>query len=369
MENLTAEDVQKIQAIQSGTAQPAAQAAVETQTADQGAPAATTAAATTEEENEYVDLSSLGFESMNDLHERLRRAEELERQNQELSEYKAGPKFASDRQKFLYDFANRFEGMELPAARQLLEVVDLDLKTLPDQQIRFEAFKLNPANKGLSQDEMYKLFAYQEGELFGNPQDDVTPQTDVQKIKARQATATAREQLAKMQTDWNASKKEVKSPEEIALERQEYQQFLNQQITGFEGIQLKLQAQDEKGEKLEGAMNFKLDPVKQRQAVVAALQDPAGWWDQKLEQLGIMSANQTVPDFMKFADLVARIEFMDDLMNMTYKQGLEDQLARQLKGARNVADPAKQAGGITEPPKVSEQKEMVREAMKVAGMV
>jgi hypothetical protein len=94
-----------------------------------GAPAGTPPEGDQPGELDYVPIEELGFQDMEELQERLQRAAVLEQELALLQEYKNGPKFKSDRQKFIYDFANRYEGMEPLAARQLLEIADLDLKS------------------------------------------------------------------------------------------------------------------------------------------------------------------------------------------------------------------------------------------------
>jgi hypothetical protein len=386
----TENDIAKITGIQSGqNPAPAPAAPTETSTATPtpsnntpaptntpapaipAAPAATTPPTNNTppaDENEYIELSQLGVESYEQLQERLQRYQELEKEVQELNEYKAGPKFANDRQKFLYDYATRFDGMELSKARQLLEIAELKLDSLPDQQVRFEAFKLDPNNKGLSQDEMYKLFMHQEITQFGDVSDEGNPPTDVQKIQARLATAKAKETLSGVLKEWESTRPVQKSPEDLAKERIEYRQFLNKQLPGFEGINLKLAAIDEKGEKLEGALNFKLDDS-QKAEVLEALADPAGWWDRMMEESGVMSNGAEQPDFQKFADLVTQIKYGKHLQDLAYQQGRSDALADKLKTSRNVSDPSTGAGATPEPPKLDDKTAANRAFMKTVGIV
>lgn len=360
------------QSATNGNGSPPAPAAppVKDNQSNPNAPAPNTSATSQDDEYGYIDLEELGYEDIDVVQDRLKRFPELERQLNELNEYKNGPKFASDRQKYLYDFASKFEGMEFAAAKQLLDIVDLDLKSLPDQQARFEAFKLNPANKGLSQEEIRDLFIDEETLKFGSSQDPATPQTVAQKAREKQATFLAKEQLAKMQQEWNATRTAVPTPEQLAAERLEYQQFVNEQIANFDGIQVKLSAQNDKGEKLEGALNYKLTSENQKRAVSEALRDPAGWWDRKLEEQGIMREGEQMPDFVKFAELVTWIDHRDQLLNRSYQQGREDQKADLLKNARNIGNPGSSAGA---PPaqerQLSEKQEAMKEAMKVAGII
>jgi hypothetical protein len=387
MEKLTPEDVQMIQTAGSQaqptpvtqTAAPVTQTATTQQASTQQAPGATNQTQQNgngqqtppEEEDEIFDLNELGYQTFDELKAELKAKKELERQVAELNEYKAGPKFASPRQKTLYDFATRFEGMELSAARQLLDVVELDLNSAQPERIRFEAFRLQPENKILSQEEVVARFRSREAKLFGDPNDEGNPPTQDQIIEAKIATAQAKETLSKMKSDWENAMPAQKTPEQIAQEREQYLGFLQEELTGFEGIpSIKLLATDEKGEKLEGSLNFKIDPQEQLPVVMEALADPAGWWDSMLEELQIMKPGSEVPDFKKFAELVTAIKFREKIWNMAYQQGHADTIANKLKAARNVSDPSGgSSSGVPQQPVQGEKKEANREAMKVAGLI
>lgn len=390
MQTFSAEDVKTINDLSTGRAQSAPPPVVELPTPDVQSPAVPTqtppaatpdpnkppaaipAVTTPPAEPDY--LSKLGFKTQDELQDRLTKYSELEKKTAEyeqqlnqLNEYKAGPKFASERHKLLYDYGSKVEGMELQSARQLLEVVSLDLKTLPDQQIRFEAFKLMPENQNLSQDEVISLFKATEVERFGNPQDTENPQTEIQKIRAKQATAQAKDSVSKLQAQWNAAKTATPDPEGAARQKLEYQQMVNQRISSFDGIPtIKLLATDEKGEKLEGAINFKIDKEKQMPAVSAALHDLPGWWDKKLQEYGVTNGENF--DVTKLAELVSKIEYHDQLMNMAYQQGQSDGVASKLKTARNVSDPSDVVTPVVTPVKItSEKQDAAQAARKAAG--
>jgi len=348
--------------------QPPAQTSQQQQPPAGGTPPATPPA--DDDEHAYMPLEQLGFQDMEELQARLQRAEQLEQELQQLQEYKNGPKFKSDRQKYLYDFANRFEGMELPAARQLLDVVSLDLKSVPDQQARFEAFKIDPINKGLSQEDLFALFTDEERLKFGNSQDPADPQTPAQKAREKQATALAKEQLSKMQSEWNASRTEVKTPEQLVQERQTYQAEVYERISDFGGIQVNLSAQGDNGENMEGAMQFALNSQDQVNDVVAAVADPQGWWDSMLYETGVLKEGQQGFDAMRFAELVTVITHREQLLNNAYQQGREDYKASLLKSARNVSVPGNGLGTPPVPPgTMTEKQEANKEAMKVAGII
>ncbi|MGC3945346.1 MAG: hypothetical protein QM762_12670 [Chryseolinea sp.] len=318
---------------------------------------------------EEIDLAELGFESMDGLRSHLARMKELETENSRLSEYKAGPKFKSDRHKLLYEFGAEVDGMEFDRARHLISIVGTDLTKMSDQQLRFEHFRIKPENKGFTQEELHTLFQEDDRKLFGDPNDADNPQTETQKIRARNATNQAKEALSQMQSNWKTARTAEPSAEQVAAERADYIQFLEQQTADFGGIQLDLAAEDENGEKFDGEVSFKLSD-KQLPAVIQAMADPQEWWESLLREEGIMSEGNKVPDFKKFATLVSFIQNKYEILNSVYRQGREDQKAHGLKSQRNVSDPSK-----TTPPPPSEtvkksDRQMQNEAaMKAVGLV
>ncbi len=317
------------------------------------------------------DITTLGFKDQNELQERLKKTDEFEKKVQLLSKYENGPVFESERQKLLYELSKKAPGMELKAARQLLEVVDMDLKSTPDQQLRYFAFKLDPKNGRLSEDQIRALFVDEDLKQYGDPADAANPPTEVQKIRAQQATDLAREQLSEMQTNWNTSKdSEAPSPAQIAERKQARLTLTQAQLADFDGIQISLEATDEKGEKMSNAIAFKVDPKDQLPVVVQAVADPAGWWEQKLTKLGINYENPTIEDQRKFAKLVTAIEFGDRLQNLAYQQGQSDTLAAQLAEKRNLGQPGGDGPGIIpDPNKLTGQAEVNRKAMQAAGLI
>jgi hypothetical protein len=218
----------------------------------------------------------------------------------------------------------------------------LDLKKEgSDQTLRYHAFRLRPENQGISQGDLEVLFGAEERERYGDSSNEENPPTDVQKIRAKQATDLARKEITKVLEGYNSARTAVKSPDEEAKEKLEYIQHLDAQLKDFKGIpELVLNATDEKGEKLSGKLNFAIDAVKQLPVVREALADPAGWWDRKLEQYGIVGAGKEQPDMRKFAELVTRIEFQDSLLDQAYQQGDSDRHARLLADKRNLQNPS-----------------------------
>jgi hypothetical protein len=289
----------------------------------------------------------------------------------DLDEAKKNPSFKSDRHKLLYEFGSQMEGMELGQARQMLEIIGLDLQKEPDQRLRFEAFKLDPRNKGLSQDDLSALFMQDELDKFGNPAVE-NGQTEVQKIRAKQETATAREKLQEMQTKWNAAKTAEPTAEQVAEERRQYRTQVEADLQTFDGLALKMSV-DEDGKKVEGNLNFKLMTPEEKSAVVNAVSDPEGWMAKKLHDLGIFDVNNpdAKPNMKKFADFVTQIEFADRLVNLAYSQGRSDKLADELARKRNP-EGSNGGGGHTPPPAggaaKSENQQAIDEAAKAAGL-
>lgn len=318
------------------------------------------------EEYETHDLEALGFQSIDEIRQM---RDDYARAQKELNEAKAQPKFKSERAKNLYEFANRHEGMELEAARQYLELVNLDLTKEADHHLRFRAFSLKPEMKGYSQAEIEALFADEELRNFGDPNTE-GGQTEIQKIRAKGATAQAKEQLSKLQEEYKKvpAQEAQRTPEELAAERAAYTDFVKKELTTFDGIALKLSATLEDGKKVEGALNFKLDAETQLPAVVNAIVDPQGWWENFLTRHGVLVEGQEQPNVSKFGEIVARLEHQEELLNQTYQQGRHDQIALHAKTHRNAG-----AGGESGTPggesiQKSEKELELEGALKTIGL-
>jgi hypothetical protein len=323
-------------------------------------------ASAADEEFETHDLESLGFSSIDDI-KKMR--EDYTRVQNELNEAKAKPKFASKKAETLYEFANRHEGMELETAKQFLELVNLDLTKVADHDLRFRAFSLRPEMRGYSQDEIHALFIDDELKNFGDPNVE-NGQTDVQKIRAKGATAQARESLEKLQEEYKKApaQEAQRSPEQIAADKAAYTDFVKKGLTGFDGIASKVSATLEDGKKVESSFNFKLDAEKQLPAVINAVVDPAGWWENVLKKHGAMVDGQEQPNVSKFSEIVTYLEFKDELLNQAYQQGRHDQIAHHASTHRNAGAGGEGGAGGSEAPVKTEQEGMLAGAMKTIGL-
>jgi len=285
----------------------------------------------------YFDLSDLGYKDMESLQRDLESIPNLRRDIQRLQEFEKGPKFKSDRHRLLYDLAGQAEGMEFERARQILKIGSMDLNAVRDQDKRWEAFRLSPELKGLSRDEIRKLFDREES-AYTYDKDDVSiddNERSYRDIKAKQATAQAVEKLEKLRAELTTARTAERSPEELAREQQAYLQDLEAQLSGFKGIQHQLRAMGENGERLDGSINFDIDAEQQLPYVIEAIADPQGWWDRMLEDSGIIQGDKV--DFAKFGELVTNIIYQQDIRNQCYQQGREDEKARMLAGSRNLS--------------------------------
>lgn len=296
-----------------------------------------------DDEFETKDLESLGFSSLEEITE-LR--DNYAKAQKELEEVRAQLTPKSEKAKLLLDFANSHEGRELDEAKRYLDIVGLDLTKEADHSLRFRAFELKPENKGLSPESLRVLFADEELKNFGDPTTE-GGQTEVQKIRSQIATAAARESIQKIQDDYKkaAGSQGAKQPtaEELAAELAEHTAFVKEQTQKFAGIQLKLAATLEDGKNYEGAVNFNLDPKTQLEAVHKALVDPAGWWEGVMQKSGALVNGKL--DYVKMADLITRFEFNEELLNQSYTQGRNDQIAFNAKNHRNAKQVDNTGGG------------------------
>jgi hypothetical protein len=244
----------------------------------------------------------------------------------------------SERVQKVIDFAAMYEGMEPEAAQRYLSLQRIDVKSLPDQQARFEAFKLDPRYGRLTDDKQAKLFRELEIEQFGDPSNAEKPQSETQLIRQELATQEAKDKISKLQSEYVTAKGAQLSPEEEAAERQSLRTLVQQELATFAGIPFKFSVLDGEGKTVEGAMNYKIDPEKQLKVLMDAATDPLGWWDSILERRGVFTAASDQPNRQKFAQILSRLEFQDDIDNQIYQQGRNDMLAEYVRTHRNPAD-------------------------------
>lgn len=128
---------------------------------------------------------------------------ELNKQLETLS--KKEPEFKSDKAKALYEYANKHEGFELAAAKNLLNVVGLDLDKADPKQLQFEAFALQYPN--YPREEAKAIFDAKYEKTYG---DGTAIATDpLLKFEHDQATSAARQSIASTVKNYI----EAKSPE------------------------------------------------------------------------------------------------------------------------------------------------------------
>lgn len=318
------------------------------------------------------DLTKIGggrYKSIEEIDAEITRIKTLEEQ---LNEAKARPQFASDRHKKMFEITSKFEAEEaaLDALHRELSIARLPIDKLPDHQLRYEAFKLDPKNQGLTEDQLQVLFAEDELSRFGDSTQE-NGQTAAQKIRAQQATLEAKNLLNQKKQEFMTAKAAVKTPEQIASETAEYRAFVQQTLSKFDGVELNVSGLDESTQKkFESKINFKLDPSQKHvEKVVEAVADPQGWWANKLVQYGVISKDgKGEVNLEAFGRLATLLEFLPEIQNQLYKQGRADMLAEEITARRNPSSNQTQAQtpGQTNQKKTA-QGEMLEGALKSIG--
>lgn len=263
---------------------------------------------------------------------------------QQLNEAQSKIPNLSEKAKKAIDFANQYTGMEDEAAARYLQLQRIDVNKLSDQQLRFEAFKLDPKYAGLAEDKQKILFQGLESSQYGETDNEEKPQTDYQKTLQELATNEAKVRIQGLQQEYQSAKGAQITPEEEARQIQELRISVQQELASFSGIPFKFSVLNAKGEKMEGAMNFTVKP-EQLQTLIDAVSDPLGQWDKILESAGVFQPNSDKIDRTKFAQIFSRLIFKEDIDNQIYKQGQDDLLAHLLKTHRNPQENKGAAGG------------------------
>lgn len=309
------------------------------------------------------------YKSFDEVQAEINRIKDLE---VKLDDAVKNPKFASERAKMLYNYANRIETMDgVEALQSFLHVQKVagQLDKLPDQQLRFEAFKLLPEyqGKGLSDDDLKVVFLDEEINKFGNPEDTQNPPSPAQIMRAKLATDAAKTTIKALQQEFDKAKPAVETPADVVAERLRLRTEAEAALSDFKGIQFPVTATGENGEKLESTFNFAVDKPEQLKAILDGAVSPQEMWEQVLAAKGAISADGKV-DMAKFGRVVANFLFHDEQLNEAYRQGHGDGYGYKVKVTRNAAPPpeggAPPAGGGQ--PK-NDQEGLAEAAMKASG--
>lgn len=290
------------------------------------------------------DFSGGKYSSAKQIEEEINRISALE---QQLHEARTNPTFKSEQAKVLWEYANKFAGMETEAFKSFLNIVSLPVDKLPDQQLRFEAFKLRPEFAGVSEDKLKGVFLEEEVQKFGDPENKDVPQTETQKTRAEIATRQARESILSVRKDFEKAQPAAKSPADEAKELADLRTNVEQALTGFKEINFAYKVPGENGEILDGALKFALDDPAKVRAIVEGTVNPLKMWEQQMQQEGVITGDGKV-DLAKFGKIVAEFVLRKETNDAAYRQGHNDGRAYKVKTARNPG--STEGGGGTLPP-------------------
>lgn len=328
-----------------------------------GDPTPSPTPAPTPVDEDTVDISTAfggKYSTIEQIEADLQRISQLEA---DLQQARENPTFKSERHKTLFEYASRFEGQEVESLQQFLHIQSLNLEKLSDQQKRFEAFKLEPSNKGFSEAELNQLFMDEDLQKFGDPNNAEAPPSEVQKLRARSATNEAVTKLTGMQQEYSKSQpaQQQQTPEQIAAEQGRLKESAAQALNGFKGIQVPVVATGENGEKLEGSFNFSLDKPEHIQAIQDGIVNPQQMWEKVLVKEGIVDNAGNV-DMKKFGALAAEFLFRREMVQQVYAQGHNDGISYKVKNGRNAALPPA-AGAPPAAPEPKNDKEGMGKAL------
>ena len=288
---------------------------------------------------------------------------------QQVTTLQSQVSFRSDSAQKLYDLVNKIDGQPVDAVQRYLHVHNLPIDKLSDQQLRLEAFLLDPKVQasGMSQDDLRAAFQEREVRLYGDPENTVTPRTPGQLFDEKMATQEAKATLLRAKEElksFGSNGQEVRQPSEaeLAAEREAYRNLVKPQLLPINKMSLSIKSKDADGEEVTGNVNIDLDSV-QHERMVNMVVDPVEWWDRKMIESGAMFKNdkgEYVYNPQKFADLAMRYELQAEREAAIYKQGREDMMA---KIVRANANPISVNNHGAAPPATPEVKKDVKETL------
>lgn len=190
------------------------------------------------------------------------------------------PIWKNDKQKLIYEYATKFDGNEVQAMKQYLEVQSLDVEKLDARETLFQQYRLSPDNADLTSEEARKLFDLEYEAKYERMKDEEDPQSALIKRQHDKEVLKAKQSIAQMQAEY-AKASEPPVVEEQPKVDPEVAASVERVVKNFKGVELKLEGADpyligiDKSE-IEGLKSTALDPAKMFNEAVPKMVDEKG---------------------------------------------------------------------------------------------
>jgi hypothetical protein len=254
--------------------------------------------------------------------------EEILKENQTLKqrvEEKPKLDFPNEQAKRAYEWASKFKGAEDVAFKQYLHVQSLDLEQGDPKQVLFEAYKLK--NQDLSEADARELFEDEYSKKYEDAFDEDEPNRVAQIAHKRDLNA-AKEELRKIQDEFNA-------PSEMQVKQDNYDQVIQEfskkseaALQDFMGVQIPFTDDENQDLKVEASME-ELNQIKEY------VTNPNKFF---MDFIGQFQKGDDF-DHTGFVQAVYEFQHRDKIQELSYKHGVQVGELKKLTEAKNPEKP------------------------------
>lgn len=261
--------------------------------------------------------------------------------------------FPNDEAKQIYEFALKFPGMGMPAARNFLHVQSLDVNKLDPKEVQFEAFALKKPHWTREQARSYFEEKFERD--YGSGQLDTS---SMAKLDYEDATRAAREELIKVQQDFAAAKPSQQAGEQqtpqLSPEQQAQLQRQVEEVTkGFGGVRYQFIEND-----ANSTVNIQMEKA-ELQKFQRYLMDPSEF----LRDLAAECTENGVFSQAKYRDAMFEFVNRKKIRDQVFNQGKVYGEVTFVKERKNTAAP-KAPNGAPPPARPQTFQEAMRAAVK-----
>lgn len=258
--------------------------------------------------------------------------EKLQRDNQSLREQLDNKviEFPNEQAKKIFEYATKFSGMELSAAKNYIHIQSLagSLESLSDKEKQFEAFALERTD--LPRDKARRIFNERYERQFGNLQED--EDDVVLKDDHDIATKRAEDKIREMHAEFERAKSE-QSGNDNASSKEDLENFSQNVVSAtedFGGIEIQFGK--------DNSLNFSL-PEGKKEEFLEILSDPNKFYQTITADCIDQEGNF---DYKQFAIEMFEIVYRKDLFKEVDMNGFNRGQKRIIKDKLKNANPAVQ---------------------------
>lgn len=266
--------------------------------------------------------------------------------------------FPNDQARQIYEFAQKFPGFEMGAAKNLLHTQSLSIDKLEPKEVQFEAFALKKPHWTREQARQY--FEEKYNKAYG---DGILETSTMAQLDHEEETRQARTELTKMQQDFAAAKPsqpagEQQSPQLTPDQQAEIKRTVEEVTKDFGGVRYQFVKND-----ANSTVNVQMDKSS-LQKFQNYLADPGEF----LKDLAVECTENGVFSHVKYRDIMFELANRKQIRDQVFNQGKIYGEISIIKERKNTATP--KTSTETPPPatKPTSFRDAMRNAVKGNGV-